>query len=202
MDDLVGVHDLLDEVASLLIVHGPDLLNTLVVSNFKLFKALLELDKLVCKQFVFLGVVRVHGFGFKLLILELRDLLAKLLGILAQLGLQALLLFCKDCLPLVEHVVVEVELLLVELVDGFHVLHALLQDLHLGLELDLLLGLLVGVLTHHIFELLRILRFLLLPLVQVAGLDSLVLLEEIFDFLFVAVENGTALAVKLALDLR
>ena len=105
-------------------------------------------------------------------------------------------------LSLVEHVIVEVELFLIQLVDGFHVLHALFQNLHLGLELDLLFGLLVGVLTHHIFELLRILRFLLLPLVQVAGLDSLVLLEEIFDFFFVAVENGTALAVKFALDLR
>ena len=105
-------------------------------------------------------------------------------------------------LALVEHIVVEVELLLVELVDGLHVFHALFQNLHLSLELDLLLGLLVSILTHHIFQLLRILRFFLLSLVQVAGLNSLVLLEEVFDLLFVAVKNGTALAVKLPLNLR
>ena len=105
-------------------------------------------------------------------------------------------------LALVEHIVVEVELLLVELVDGLHVLHALFQNLHLSLELDLLLGLLVRILTHHIFQLLRILRFFLLSLVQVAGLNSLVLLEEVFDLLFVAVKNGTALAVELPLNLR
>ena len=105
-------------------------------------------------------------------------------------------------LALVEHIVVEVELLLVELVDGLHVFHALFQNLHLSLELDLLLGLLVRILTHHILQLLRILRFFLLSLVQVAGLNSLVLLEEVFDLLFVAVKNGTALAVELPLNLR
>ena len=56
MDDLVRVHDLLDEVAGFLIVHGPNLLNPLVIGNFKLFKALLELDELISEQFVFLGV--------------------------------------------------------------------------------------------------------------------------------------------------
>ena len=45
-------------------------------------------------------------------------------------------------------------------------------------------------------------RFFLLSLVQVAGLNSLVLLEEVFDLLFVAVKNGTSLAVKLSLNLR
>ena len=56
MDDLVRVHDLLDEIAGFLIVHGPNLLNPLVIGNFKLFKALLELDELISEQFVFLGV--------------------------------------------------------------------------------------------------------------------------------------------------
>ena len=202
MDDLVGVHNFLDEVAGLLIVHGPNLLNTLVISNFKLFEALLELDKFVREQFVVLGVSRIHGLGFKLLVLELLDCLAKYLGIFAQLGLEALLLLGEHLLALVEHIVVEVKLLLVELVDGFHVLHALFQDLHLSLELDLLLGLLVRILAHHILELLCILCFFLLSLIQVAGLDSLVLLEEVFNLLLVSVKNGTSLAVKLPLNLR
>ena len=202
MNDLVSMHNFLYEVTGLLIVHGPNLLNTLVISNFKLFEALLELDELVCEQFVVLGVRRIQVFGFELLVLELGDGLAKRLGVLAQLGLEALLLLREHLLALVEHIVVEVELLLVELVDSLHVLHALLQDLHLSLELDLLLGLLVRILTHNIFQLLRILRFFLLSLVQVAGLNSLVLLEEVFNLLFVAVKNGTALAVKLSLNLR
>ena len=70
MDDLVGVHNFLDEVARLLIVHGPDLLNTLVIGNFKLFEALLKLDELVREQFVVLGVRRIQVFGFELLVLE------------------------------------------------------------------------------------------------------------------------------------
>ena len=202
MNDLVSVHNFLYEVTGLLIVHGPNLLNTLVISNFKLFEALLELDELVCEQFIVLGVRRIQVFGFELLVLELGDGLAKRLGVLAQLGLEALLLLREHLLALVEHIVVEVELLLVELVDSLHVLHALLQDLHLSLELDLLLGLLVRILTHNILQLLCILRFFLLSLIQVAGLNSLVLLEEVFDLLFVAVKNGTALAVKLPLNLR
>ena len=150
MNDLVSVHNFLYEITGLLIVHGPNLLNTLVISNFKLFEALLELDELVCEQFVVLGVRRIQVFGFELLVLELGDGLAKRLGVLAQLGLEALLLLREHLLALVEHIVVEVELLLVELVDSLHVLHALLQDLHLSLELDLLLGLLVRILTHNI----------------------------------------------------
>ena len=202
MNDLIGVHDFLDEIAGLLIVHGPNLLNTLVISNFKLFEALLKLDELVGEQFVVLGVSCIQVLGFKLLVLELSDCLAKRLGVFAQLGLETLLLLREHLLSLVEHVIVEVKLLLVELVDSLHVLHALLQNLHLSLKLDLLLGLLVRILTHHILKLLRILCFFLLSLIQVTGLDSLVLIEELLDLRFVAVKNGTALAVKLPLNLR
>jgi hypothetical protein len=45
---------------------------------------------------------------------------------------------------------IEVKLLLVEFVHRLHVLHALLQNLHLLLELDLLLRLIVRVLIAHI----------------------------------------------------
>ena len=201
MNDLVGVHDFLDKVTGLLIVHGPNLLNTLVISNFKLFEALLELDELVCEQFVVLGVSRIQVFGFELLVLELGDGLAKRLSVLAQLGLEALLLFREHLLALVEHIVVEVELLLVELVDGLHVFHALFQNLHLSLELDLLLGLLVGILTHDIFQLLGVKSFLFLALLQEVGLDHLVLVEEIFDFFLVAAKNGGSLTVEVSFNL-
>lgn len=56
MDDLVSVHDFLDEGASLHVVHAPNLLEALVISLFEFFKTLLELDKFVREQFVILGV--------------------------------------------------------------------------------------------------------------------------------------------------
>ena len=100
-------------------------------------------------------------------------------------------------LALIEHIIVEVELLLVELVNGLHVLHALLEDLHLGLELDLLLSLLVGVLTHNKLEISSILSLLLLSLRQVVRLNGAVVFEEVLDFVFVSVEDGSTFSVEL-----
>ena len=60
---------------------------------------------------------------------------------------------------------------------------------------------LVGVLAHHILELLGILGLFLLPLVQVVGLNLLVLLEQLLDLRLVAIENGRALAIELSLYL-
>lgn len=187
MDNLVGVHDLFDEVSGFLIVHGPDLLDTLVISNFKFFKAFLEFDELVGEQLVLLSVVHVPVFGLSLLNFELDDLLTELLRVLVQLRLETLHLLGEDQLPLGKDVIVKTELLLVQLVNGFHVLHALLKNLHFSFQLDLLFRLLVGVLTHHIFKLLGILLLLLLPLIQVVGLDLLVLLKQLLDLKFIAI---------------
>ena len=107
VDDLVRMHDLLDEVSRLLIVHGPDLLDALVIGDFKLFKALLKLDKLIGEQLVLLSVVHVSVLGLSLLNLELDDLLSKLLRVLVQLRLESLHLLCEDKLALSEHIVIE-----------------------------------------------------------------------------------------------
>ena len=65
MDDLVSVHDLLDQVARLLIVHRPDLLDTLVIGLFESLESLLQLDELVGEQLVALreGHVQVPSIS-------------------------------------------------------------------------------------------------------------------------------------------
>ena len=201
MDDLVGVHDLLDEVAGLLVVHRPDLLDSLLISFLKLFEALLELDELVGEELVLFGVIGVLVFGLSLLHLEELDLVTVTSLVLVELELESLLLLVKDLLSLEEDIVVEAKLLLVKLVDGLHVFHALLKDLHLSLKLNLLLGLLVGILAHDVLELLSVLFLLLLSLEQEAILDRLVLLEEVLDLFLVALADGLALIFELTLDL-
>ena len=54
VDNLVSVHELLNEVTGLSIVHGPDLLNTLIISLFESFETFLELDELISEDLIFL----------------------------------------------------------------------------------------------------------------------------------------------------
>jgi len=200
VDDLVSVHDFLDEGASLHDVHALNLLEALVVSLLEFFKTLLELDKLVREQFVILGVSSVRVLSLDQLILERLFLLTEIRRILLQFVPQTLLLFLEDRLTLIEHLMVEEELRLIQLVDGLHVLHALFEDLHFGLELDLLLSLLVRVLSHRALQVSRVIALLLLPLVEEVLLDVTMLLEKVLNFDLVALEDVTALAIKLRLN--
>ena len=197
MNDLVSVHNLLDEITRLLIVHRPDLLDLLVVSLFELLKALLKLDELVCEQLVVLGEGGVEILGISHLDIELYLIISKTIFVLVQFKLQALLLLVENCLALIENLIVEAELLLVELVDGLHVFHALLKNLHLSLKLDLLLGLFVGVLAHDFLESSRVGGLLILTLLLVLCLNLFVLFEKVFDFSLVALENISSLSVEL-----
>jgi len=116
--------------------------------------------------------------------------------VLLKLRFESLLLLKVHLLTLVKHIVIKAELLLVELVYSFHVLHAFLEDLHLRLQLNLLLSLFIGILTHDFLQLLRILLLLFLALLQKAGFDDLVLVEELLDFLSVAVKNVHSLPIE------
>ena len=156
MDNLVSVHELLNEVTGLGIVHSPDLLNTLIISLFKPFETFLELDELISEDLIFLGQRCVQILGFSDLHLESLKFITIAHRVLIKSSFETLSLFSKDCLTLTEHLEVENQLLIIESVDGLHVFHALLKDLHLGLKLDLLLGLLVSILTHHILQLLGV----------------------------------------------
>ena len=183
-----------------MVVHQPDFFDTLLISLFKLFEALLKFDELIRKPLVVLGVVRVKFFGLSLLHPEESPFLSQSRVVLLQLLAESLLLLQVHLLTLVKHIVIEAELLLVELVYSLHVLHAFLEDLHLGLQLNLLLSLFVGILTHDFLQLLRVLLFLFLALLQKAGFDNLVLVEELLDLLSVAVKNVHSLSVEFRLN--
>ena len=113
VDNLVSLHDFLDKLTSLLVVHRPNLLDALVIGLFEPFKSLLKLDELVGEELVLLGVSLVLGLSLGLLSPKLDVLVTVALLVLIQLGLEALLLLEEDLLALVEHIVVEVKLLLI-----------------------------------------------------------------------------------------
>jgi len=72
--------------------------------------------------------------------------------------------------------------------------------LHLSLQLDLGLVLLVGVGAHDVLELFGVLFLVLLALVEVLLLKDTVLGEEVFDLLGVTLENLTSFVVEFAFD--
>ena len=160
----------------------------------------MKFDELVGELLVLLRVVRVQILGVGHLGLEQLLLVSETILVLLELELQALLLLVEDLLALKEHVIVEAKLLLVELVDSLHVFHALLENLHLSLELDFLLGLLVRIIAHDLLKIFRILGLFGLAILLVLGLDAFLLLELLFDFLFVAVKDRGALAIELSFD--
>ena len=182
MDDFVGMHEFLNKVASLGIVHSPDLLNTLVISLLEPLETFLQLDELISEDLIFLGQLCVQILSFSDLHLESLKFVTIAHRVLIESSFKTFPLFGENCLTLAQHLVVENELLIVEPIDGLHILHTLLKDLHLGLKLDLLLGLLVRILAHHIFQLLGVESFFFLALLEEVGFDHLVLIEECFDF--------------------
>ena len=96
---------------------------------------------------------------------------------------------------------VEVKLLLIESVDSLHVLHALLEDLHLLLESNLLLSLVVSILSSELLELRGVLLLLLASLLHVFLLKLLVLDEELLDLLLVLLDDIVSLSDKSLLNL-
>ncbi len=135
-----------------------------------------------------------------LLLGELFLFVSKAPAVFAQFSLEALLLPIKHRLALEKHMVVEIQFFLIQLVDSLHVFHALLEDLHLGLQLDLLLCLLVRILAHHIFQVTSVFFLELLAFLQVVGLDLLMVIEQLVNLRLVAIEDGFALSRELSLD--
>ena len=201
VDDFVGVHKFFNKVAGLGIVHCPDLLNALVVSLFEPLETLLQLDELISEQLILLGQLRVPVLGFSDLDFEGLEFITILQSVFLEPRFETLPLLSEDLLTFTEHLEVENKLLIIESVDGLHVFHALLKDLHLSLKLDLLFGLLVRILTHYILQLFSVESFLLLAFLQEVRLDHLVLLKECFNFFLVAAENGGSFTVKVSLNL-
>ena len=172
----------------------------MVVSFLELFESLLQLDELVSEQFVVLSVAHIEGLSLGLLMVEKGIFVAKTCLIPLELLLQTLHLLEVHLLSLVEHVIVEAKLFLIEPIDSLHVFHAFFEDLHLGLQLDLLLGLLVRVLAHHFLQLLCVFLLLLLALVKELHFDGLVLVEKSLDLSLVAIKNVHTLSVEFGLN--
>lgn len=194
------MHNLLNKGTCFLVVHGPDLLDTIVIGPFEPFKSLLKVNVLIRVQLILLCVILVPVFGFLHLDIEAIACFLTLSGICAQFRLHTLLLPREHRLSLLKHDVIEVEFRLIQLVNGFHVLHTFLENLHLGFKLDLLLSLFVGILTHGALEIIGVIVLLLLPLVQILLLDVAMVFEQLFDLDLVALEDVTALAIELRLN--
>jgi len=145
------MHDFLNQITSFLVVHRPDLLDTLVISYFKFFKALLELDKFSSEKLIILGVFSIQVLCLRLCLLELDFFVSEFLAIGPELKHETLSLSFKDLLTLAEDLIIEFKLLMIELIDSFHVFHTFLKNLHLRLELDLLFILLISILAHDLF---------------------------------------------------
>ena len=147
---LVTVHDFLDKLLGFGLVHIPDLFDAHFVCLHEVFELCLQVGELFGELLVLDRKVPVGFLRLLLLLVETLDHLAFnvfVLAFLLLLLLQGLLVYSD---LLLKHTMIEVKLLLVEFVHRLHVLHALLQNLHLLLELDLLLRLIVRVLIAHI----------------------------------------------------
>ena len=156
MDNTISLNDLVDESAHFMLVHGPDLVETVLIALLKTLELVLELLELLGELLVVVSELdvlplEVLGLAVELLLDCAEDVLVATL-----LGLERVDGRVVDLFALLQYLVVELELLLVETVHGLHVLHALFEDLHFLLELDLLLSLIVGVLAPQVLQLLSV----------------------------------------------
>lgn len=200
MDDLIAVHDLLDEILRLRLIHVPYLLDAHFIGLHEVLKLSLEIGELLSKLFVLNSEIAVSLlslllFGEKLLLYLALNFFE--LALLFSLRLNGCLI---DLDLLLEDAVVESKLLLVELVDSLHVLHAFLQDLHLLLQLDLLLRLIVSVQVSDFFQLLGVGLFSLGAMLGVFFFDLFLLLEELLDLRFILVQDLCALVLECLLN--
>jgi hypothetical protein len=126
MDDTVAILNLLAESHDFILVHGPNLIESVLVTFLKALILLLEQEILLCESFVV--------FGHSLVVfLELCRLGLKL-NLHGRLNFLELTLFLferlkhalVDLFSISENFMVEIKLLLIQSVHGFHVLHALL----------------------------------------------------------------------------
>ena len=200
MDDFICMHNLLDQVSGFLVIHRPDFLDPVIIRFLKSFVLLLQVLEPCSELLVLVSQIDV-------LLLELGRLDSELLCDFRQSGFCPSLSLGESLLGLIvyafslkQYFVIEFQLLLVERIDSFHVLHALFQDLHLGLELDFLLILLVSILTHDIFELSGILFFIMLTLGKILLFEVTMFIEQILDLVFVARQDVVPFVFKFGFN--
>ena len=201
MNHFVTVLDLLAKSAYLILIHRPDLVESIFVTLLKSFILLLEEQEILRELFVFfchnlvvLSEALVLGFEFSsdgsqhLLIFSL-PLFKVVKGLLID-----LFSFLKDS-------IVELKFLLIQSINRFHVFHALLKNLHFFLKLDFLLGLIVGVLSFEFLKFIRIFLVVLRSSVHAFFFEPLVLSKELPDLLFVFLNDVISFSQEGLLDL-
>jgi len=201
MNHFVTVLDLLAKSAYLILIHRPDLVESIFVTLLKSFILLLEEQEILrelfvvfCHNLVVLSEALVLRFEFSsdgsqhLLIFSL-PLFKVVKGLLID-----LFSFLKDS-------IVELKFLLIQSVNRFHVFHALLKNLHFFLKLDFLLGLIVGVLSFKFLKLISIFLIVLRSSVHAFFFEPLVLSKELPDLLFVFLNDVISFSQEGLLDL-
>jgi len=133
MDDSVTVLNLLTKGHDLVLVHGPDLIESVFVTLLESLVFSLKEQEFFCESLIVLSVLSIElSIGTKVIfefaldssenIKELSlSLLKTVLGVFVYL------------LSLLENFKVKVKFGLIELVDSLHVLHTFLKNLHLFL---------------------------------------------------------------------
>lgn len=177
VNHLIAVHDFLYHLFSLGLIHVPDFFDAYLVGLHEVLELSLEISKLFGQLLVLNSEVAVSLLSLLLLGEELLLYLALHffeLALLLSLRLDGGLV---DLDLLLQDAVVERELLLVKLVDRLHVLHTFLKDLHLLLQLDLLLSLVVRVQVSDLFQLLGVGLLSLGAVLGVFFFDLLLLFE-------------------------
>lgn len=146
VDDLVSVDNLTHDVLSLLLVHHPNVLKAVLVRLLEALKLHLELLVLLREVFKLIGVLHIFLLEAFEFLCVVNDDSANHAFVTIATFLKHIFRLLVDERALTQNAGVELKLLFIEAVDSLHVLHALFEDLHLLLELDLLFGLVVCIL--------------------------------------------------------
>ena len=129
-----------------MLIHGPDLVKAVLVTLLESLEFVLQLLKLFGEFLIIVSELDVLALKVFRLSLELLLNCTQYVLIASLFGLEGGNCVAVDLFSFLKYLMVELKLLLVESIYGFHVLHALLENLHFLLELDFLFGLVVGVL--------------------------------------------------------
>lgn len=183
-----------------MLIHGPYLVKSVFIALLEPLELVLELLELLSELLIVISELDVISLVLLALPLELLFDSSEYILISSLLGLETGDCVIVDLFSLFEDLEVELKLLLIESVHALHIFHALLEDLHLLLKLDLLLSLIIGVLRAELLELLRVGFFVIGTLVLEVLLQLLVLLEEVLDLVLVTLEDLAALVIERFLD--
>lgn len=189
VNHLITVLDLLAQSADLILVHRPDLVESIFIALLKSLVLLLEEQEILGELFVVLGHTLIVVCEALVLRLEFGSHSPENFFVLSFPLLEVLKGLLVDLFSLLEHSVVELKLLFIKSVHSFHVFHALLKNLHFLLKLDLLLSLVISILGLEFLELISVLFVVLRPPMHTLLFQLLVLSEKLPDLLLIFLDD-------------